>query len=388
MRNPSAIGMQCVRCEKDYPFNDFFEGCPACLEEGWPASLKVRYSRFPARLTADTVRQWLAYTAGPVLGEGWTPLVDLPALAEEFGLAGLLAKNESANPTGSHKDRMSALIVQRAKEVGAKTVAVASSGNAGTSIAAYAAHAGLGCVVVTMPDMSPNWRRACEMHGATLLATPTPDERWTLVEQKTRSGEWYPATNYMIPPVGSNPIGTDGFRAVALELHLQTKGNPATDIVVPTSRGDLLWGIAQGFSDLRDAGLLETLPRVHAAEPFPRISEALKRDDYRETHDGKTALVSIGGSTVTYQALAALRKTGGSAIPVDESQVLEDQHLLARHGLYLELSSISAFTAARALARSNEGAKLRIVCLATSLGYKEFYQSSSPIACVTELVEG
>ncbi|UIY32517.1 PLP-dependent lyase/thiolase (plasmid) [Neorhizobium galegae] len=122
------------------------------------------------------------------------------------------------------------------------------------------------------------------------------------------------------PPVGSNPMGIDGFRAIALELFLQTKERPATDIVVPTSRGDLMWGVAQGFIDLREAGLIGEIPRVHAAEPFPRISRILMEGDYRNTHDGKTAMVSIGGSTSTYQAVDAIRRTGGSAIPVDEKR--------------------------------------------------------------------
>ncbi|CDZ64565.1 threonine synthase [Neorhizobium galegae] len=378
IRNPRVGGMQCIRCDRMYHFDDFFEGCPVCLREGWPASLKVRYTEFPRCVTEETLRDWLAYT-GPVLGEGRTSVVDLPDLAHELGLAGLLVKNESSNPTGSHKDRMSALIVQRAKEVGASTVAVASSGNAGASVAAYAALAGLQCVVVTMPEMSPNWRRACEMHGARLIATSTPDERWTLVAQKTRSGEWYPATNFMIPPVGSNPMGIDGFRAIALELFLQTKERPATDIVVPTSRGDLMWGVAQGFIDLREAGLIGEIPRVHAAEPFPRISRILMEGDYRNTHDGKTAMVSIGGSTSTYQAVDAIRRTGGSAIPVDEKRALRDQSILARSGLYLELSSAVALSAARSLGAEEDASSRVVVCVGTSHGYKELAIFGEPL---------
>ncbi|MBS7703746.1 threonine synthase [Chelatococcus asaccharovorans] len=378
IRNSSIVGMQCIRCERDYAFDDFFEGCPACLAEGWPASLKVRYGRFSGQLSMDTVHNWLAYP-GPCLGEGHTPLVDFPGLADEAGVAGLLVKNEAANPTGSHKDRMSALIVQRAREAGAPTLAVASSGNAGTSVAAYAAHAGLGCVVVTMPGMSPNWRRACEMHGARLVATPTPDERWMLVAQKARSGEWYPVTNYMIPAVGSNPIGIDGFRAIALELFLQTKNRSVTDIVVPTSRGDLLWGIAQGFVDLREAGLIRAIPRVHAVEPFARIKRALEEGDYRNIYDGKSAMVSLGGSTVTFQAVDGIRKTGGSAIPVDEQDVLRDQEVLAQNGLYTELSSAAALTAARSIGLTGDAKSRTIVCIATSHGYKEFQQYREPI---------
>ncbi len=386
MRNPSVLGMQCLRCQREYPFQDFFEGCPACQAEGWPASVKVRYWSLPKRLTIENIQEWLVYKSSPVLGEGRTPLVPLPTLAKELGVGGLFVKNEGANPTGSHKDRMSALLVRHAKQVGAKTIAVASSGNAGASVAAYAAHAGLDCVVVTMPDMSPNWRRACEMHGAKLVCTPTPEDRWTLVARKTRSGEWHPATNYITPAVGSNPIGVDGFRAVALELFLQLKESPATDIFVPTSRGDLLWGIAEGFSNLREAGLVATMPRVHAVEPFPRIATALGDKDYRRLQPGQSNMLSIGGSTVGFQALEALRMTGGAAVPVNDAQAERDQRILAQNGLYLELSSAAALSGARTLAHGSEDAGERVfVCLGTSHGYKEFQAFAEPIEMLDPL---
>lgn len=93
------------------------------------------------------------YRTFPTLGEGGTPLVSLPILAERLQVQGLWVKNEGQNPTGSHKDRLSPLVVARALELGRTTVVAASSGNQGVSLALYAAAAGLECEIVTTHNM-------------------------------------------------------------------------------------------------------------------------------------------------------------------------------------------------------------------------------------------
>ncbi|WP_195180265.1 pyridoxal-phosphate dependent enzyme [Mesorhizobium sp. INR15] len=344
-----------------------------------PASLAVEYREFPKSL--ERVADWQVYPDHPTLGEGNTPLVPLEGLAKEIGVRALSLKNEGANPTGSHKDRMSRFVVQRALEIGASTVAAASSGNAGVSLAAYAAHVGLGCVIVTTPDMNPNWRRAIEMHGATLLATETPERRWQVLADSVRAGDWYPATNFAVPAVGSNPFGVDGYRSLAFEIFLQLGSDACTDIVVPTSRADLLWGIARGYCDLQAAGLIEERPRVHAVEPFGRISEVLAGKDYRGNFAGSSALTSIGGSTVTYQALDAIAACKGSAVVVDDTMAREDQKRLARGGFYLELSSAAALTGLRQLiSQGSLGPDAAVVLVGTSSGCSEYQAFSHPIA--------
>lgn len=380
---PNIDGMRCLACGKVHPLSDYFEGCPDCADAGSPSSVAPLYRFFPKAVNREHISQWLIYSTGAMLGEGDTPVISLPRLAAECGVAELHVKNEAANPTGSHKDRMSAMVVQRAREVGASTVVAASSGNAGASLAAYAASAGLDCVIVTTPKISSSWRRAIEMYGAELIATETPMERWQIVAQNVRAGKWYPATNYVAPPVGSNPFGVDGYRAIALELFVQSGDQQPTDLVVPTSRADVLWGIAQGYADLCEAGLLVNLPRVHAVEPFPRITRVLAGEDYRKNFPGSNQMVSIGGSTVAYQALDALRLCGGTAVAVKEADALSDQGRLARNGLYLELSSAAALTGLERLRENGTiGTNARVVLVATSHGYKETTEFVSPIAPV------
>ncbi|WP_429553851.1 pyridoxal-phosphate dependent enzyme [Paraburkholderia sp. MM5477-R1] len=364
--------MQCIRCETVHPVGDYFEGCPSCAKKGVPASVAPHYASFPSSLEWDSIHDWLCYPDGSGLGEGRTPLSSLPRLAAEIGVDSLLTKNEFANPAGSHKDRMGATVSQRAVDVGAKAIAVASSGNAGVSMAAYAARAGVECVVVTTANMSPNWQRAIRMHGAKVVIVDSVKERWTCVADHAATGEWYPATNYNVPPVGSNPFGVDSYRAVALELYLQMREALPTDVVVPTARGDILWGIAKGFKDLQETGFLCATPKVHAVEPFPRIQSALEgQSTVGQFHD-YTNMVSIGGDTVTYQSMQALRLCGGSAVSVDDNDVACDQAVLAREGLYLELSGVAALTGLRKLVAERKVAHdARVVLIATSHGYKE-----------------
>ncbi|MEX3954267.1 pyridoxal-phosphate dependent enzyme [Paraburkholderia sp. EG287A] len=371
--NPNISGMKCIQCGLVHALDDYFEGCPSCLSAGTPASVAPHYTAFPAELNAGNITDWMAYRGTTGLGEGNTPLSSLPRLAAALGVDALYTKNEFCNPTGSHKDRMGAIVMQRAVDIGATTVAVASSGNAGVSTAAYAARAGIECVVVTTPDISPNWRRAIEMHGAQIIATDDSDDRWALIAQRARQGEWYPVTNSIMPPVSSNPFGVDGYRAIAFELHLQFATHPPTDIIVPTARGDVLWGIAKGYQDLHDSGLVRAIPRVHAVEPFPRIRLAQQGHGMVcSDYSGDTVMESIGGNTVTRQTLLALESTGGLGVAVRDDEIIGDQLALAREGLYLERSSVAALTGLRRLIDHGQiRHDARVVLLATSHGYKE-----------------
>ncbi len=376
--NARVDGLRCIRCQSMFPIADYFEGCPKCLGQNTPASLAVEYRDLPASLSR--LADWQVYPDHPTLGEGNTALLQLEDLAQEIGIGTLYLKNEGANPTGSHKDRMSRFVVQRALEIGASTVAAASSGNAGVSLAAYAAHVGLNCVIVTTPDMNPNWRRAIEMHGASLLATESPERRWDVLARRVRAGDWYPVTNFITPAVGSNPFGVDGYRSLAFEIFLELGNDRCTDIVVPTSRADLLWGIARGFCDLERSGLVEQCPRIHAAEPFDRISRVLAGEDYRGNFAGSSALTSIGGSTVTFQAIEAIAACKGSAVATDDKEALQDQKRLARCGLYLELSSAAALTGLRRLVSQRVVAPdAAVVLIGTSNGLSEHQSFSNPI---------
>ncbi len=370
--NTALSGLRCIRCHRLWPIDDYFCGCPDCAKEGYPASVAPDFESFPSMRTSDDISGWLAYPGKSLLGEGGTPVIDLPELAAAVGVRKLWIKNEGSNPTGSHKDRMSAALIRRAEHVGARTLAVASSGNAGVSVAAYAARAGLDCVVVTTEGMSPGFSRAITAHGADIIVVPSSAARWELVSARSRSGDWYPATNFTTPAVGSNAFGVDGFRAIAFELFLSFGADQPTDILVPTSRADLLWGIVKGYSDLASVGLVVELPRVHAVEPFPRLSRVFDGEDYIGHFDGQSAFKSLGGTTVTYQAVKALLQARGSIAFPPTGLTFEAHRRLSRLGLYVESSSAIALSGLQLLRqKSLVSEEASVVLIMTSHGYKE-----------------
>ncbi|MGH8236774.1 MAG: pyridoxal-phosphate dependent enzyme, partial [Steroidobacteraceae bacterium] len=287
---------------------------------------------------------WMPYTSWVSLGEGGTSCVSFPSLAGEVKAAAIFIKTEGQNPSGSHKDRMSCLTVTRALDVGATRIVAASSGNGGASLALYAAAAGLECCIVTTPELSPVYKRAIEITGARIVTAPESLDRWRLVADMVRQEGWFPATNYLNPPVGSNHFGLDGLKTLAYELIEEPGADNIDAILVPTSRGDLIWGLYEGFRQLKAIGLVGSIPRLFAVEPFPRISRVLAGEELTGFFPGTTDLVSIGGSTVTYQSIAAIRSSGGGAVVVDDQSVVRDQHRFARHGCYAELSAAATLS--------------------------------------------
>lgn len=301
------------------------------------------------------------------LGEGGTPLLSLPAIAERLGLASLLLKDEGANPTGSHKDRMSAQVVARAINIGAPGIVAASSGNGGLSVATYAKVCGMPCEVVVTPALPGPYREALEQVGAILRIAADSRARWSYVQERVRRDGWLPATNYLTPPVGSHPFGVDAYKTIAYELLGDARAREADAIVVPTARGDLLWGIWRGLLDSRDAGLIKRLPRLIAVDPFPRLSRVLHGEDYRANFAGSSAMASINGSTVTNQAVKALEQSGGVAVVVSDAGAVSSRQLLAQHGVDLELSSAAALAAIPAVT-NREGWPRKVVLIGTSRG--------------------
>ena len=375
--NPTLSGFSCIRCGTELPIGDYFEGCPACMARGEPSTVTPLYHQWPATLSdagrrgMERYAAWMPYTSWVTLGEGGTSCVSFSSLADEVNAASLFIKNEGQNPSGSHKDRVSCLTVTRALDIGAKKIVAASSGNGGASLALYAAAAGLECCIVTTPALSPIFRRAIEATGAELAFAPESLDRWHIVAERAGKG-WFPATNYLNPPVGSNPFGLAGLSTVAFEIFEEIGEGRSDVVLVPTSRGDLIWGLYQGFSQMKAIGLIGSLPRLFAVEPFPRISRVLDGEEVTGSFPGTTSLVSIGGSTVTWQAVEAIRATGGGAVVVDDGAVERDQARLARHGCYAELSSASTLTGLELLMKDGTiSADDRVILIATSNGYKD-----------------
>ncbi|QKY69386.1 pyridoxal-phosphate dependent enzyme [Lentibacillus sp. CBA3610] len=326
------IGYQCIKCKREYPLEDMYEGCPRCKSNGKPSSVKPIYQGF------FNGENWLPFQMAVSLGEGSTPLLDVATNHGNFYI-----KNEASNPTGSHKDRMSSFTISMAIANGYRGVVAASSGNAGLSLASYASYANIPCVIISTDNLNEQLASYIKSTGAELVLTKTSLERWELTKEYVKDG-FLSATNYIDPPVGSQPIGIQAYKLVARECYGQLGSNPNA-LVIPTSRGDLIWGIYEGFSELKQAKFIEKIPKLFAVEPFERISKVLDGEKYTNHFNQNTNLKSIAGATVTWQSLQAVIESNGYAINVTEEEALDAQALMGRTGIHLELSSSTAIAA-------------------------------------------
>jgi threonine synthase len=289
----------------------------------------------------------MPYTQSFTLGEGCTPLRPMPELARRFGIARLGIKDESSNPTGSHKDRMTAIGVTQALDFGAHTLVLASSGNAAVSAAHYAQAAGLACEVATYDDMPAAYARALDVAGARRFAFADNAGRWAFVRERARQAGFFALTNYSLPALGSAPLAIEGYKPIAHEC-LEQDGLP-DHVVVPTARGDLTWGIFAGFRDLLAGGRIAKLPRIWAVEPFGRLSRVLEGGALAADYPGRTAQFSTAGATVTFLQWQAVIDSGGGAVVVGDDEARAARRLLAQAGISAELCAASALGALQPL---------------------------------------
>ncbi|RMI09431.1 pyridoxal-phosphate dependent enzyme [Cellulomonas triticagri] len=326
--------------------------------------------------------------AGPLvsLGEGGTPLVPVPRAGAAVGLPALLVKDESRNPTWSYKDRLAAVAVTKAVQQGHDTVVVASTGNHGAATAAYAARAGLRCVVLTIASVPETMKTLMQSYGADVVAFDDPRDRWVVMRAGVEDRGWVPVSGYLSPPSGSNPFGVDGYKTIAYELWEQLGGRVPDVVVAPVAYGDGTAGMVRGFRDLVDLGLADRVPRMVAAEPFGPHEVAL-RDGFvpgAAVPTAPTVAFSIGSAMATWQAWDALRATDGAAATADDEQVMRAQATLAAsEGLYLEASSIITYAVLPTLVeRGVVAASDTVVLLGTSTGLKDVGATAARLAPV------
>ncbi|MEV7795247.1 pyridoxal-phosphate dependent enzyme [Streptomyces sp. NPDC087512] len=357
--HPDLTSLRCIRCGAHQPVGDHPQGCPSCARNGTPANLACAY-RSPG---GPGVR--LPYEGGPSLGEGGTPMLR----AGTRGGVDLWLKWEGANPTGSHKDRFSALAVARALHAGYERLAAASSGNAGVSLAAYCARAGLGCEIAVTDDTPGRVVDLMRELGADVVSFPEAGQRWRHLAGHVGSRTVLPVTNVPVPPVGSSPFGIEGYKTLAAEIRADLGDRLPDWVVVPASRGDLAWGLHLGFHEIR--GSLRG-PRLCLVEPFPRVSAVLGGADPHAHFPGATTVMpSLAGNTVALQAVEAVRRSAGRAEVVADDAVTAGTRRLWRSGLPLEPSSAAAVVAvdqARQAGAMAPGAL--VVAVATAHGLK------------------
>lgn len=383
-------GLRCIRCGREFDDGPAsLAGCPACATEKSRSNGTCVYDydalkgRFPHEAVAAGQRglwRWdallpVSRRAAVTLGEGDTPLLRCDGLARAWGLKELYVKDETRNPTWSYKDRLCSVAISVARQKGARVIVVSSTGNHGAAAAAYAARAGLRCVVLTTVSVPTTMKTLMQSYGAAVVALPTLEDRWAVMAQAAQRFGWFPVSNGFYPPVGSVPYGIEGYKTIAFEIAEQFDWQVPDFVIVPTAFGDGLYGTWKGFWELRRLGVTQAAPRMVAAEPFGPLAAALERglEEGEPVPGGQTVAFSIGGTHSTHQALAALKESDGLAVTADDDAIMWAQAELARHeGLYVEASSACALAALHnglQAGRIDPGS--RIVAVLTSSGLKD-----------------
>ncbi len=311
------------------------------------------------------------------LGEGLTPLVAsrlLPGIK-------LLWKDETRNPTGSHKDRALSLAASHARAVGARTMVVVSAGSTGLSNAAYAARAGLRSVAVMSAGVPRERTYPLHALGSRLVAVDAGiDELIATVNGLAGRGGIYVASTTQ----AANPVQAEAARTIAFEL-VDDLGDAPDILVVPVGGGGTIAAMHRGFVQLREAGRITRLPRLIAVVPsrYDALKTAL--DSGIESAADFFALPAPrGGSTVLNKiahdhapdaiaALRALRESNGAVRSFDDREAIAAvARIGAADGLYLEPSSAIVLPALEAMLRDGTiDASHTVVALACGSGFRE-----------------
>ncbi|MDA8312401.1 MAG: threonine synthase [Actinomycetota bacterium] len=383
MSHVSALS--CRECGRTFPLEalhvcDFcfgpleatydYEAIAAALSRETIASGPPTIWRYRALLPCDDV-------AAVELGAGWTPLVRAERLAAELGLGELWLKDDTVNPTGSFKDRVVSVALTKARELGFKVAACASTGNLAASVAAHAARASMASVVLVPKDLERAKVAMAAVYGGTVVAVDGnyDDVNRLCAELAAEHASW------AIANVNLRAYYAEGSKTLAFEIAEQLGWRAPDHVVVPVASGSQLTKVAKGFAELSKVGLLPggagEAVRVSGAQAAgcSPVATAFAEgaDDVVPVRPSTIARsLAIGNPADGYYALAAVRRSGGAVGSVSDAEILDAIGLLARtEGIFAETAggvtiATLAQLAASGVVRSDE----RVVAIVSGHGLK------------------
>ncbi|EFS25522.1 threonine synthase [Fusobacterium ulcerans ATCC 49185] len=373
----------CPHCGRELE-TEFYKACPYCKEKGIYTNYETIYDLKNTKLDKNNNEKGIYKYSSffPLkensskisINEGNTPLIKLERLGKLWGLDNLYLKDESKNPTMSHKDRMCSLMISKAIEMKAPGVVIASTGNQGAAVAAYCAVAKIPCVIFTTPNVSPTMKIFMQSFGAYVFVTPTMEDRVTMMKKLVEEYNYFPASGLENPPIGSCCFAIDAYKTIAFEVFEQLNNNIPDYFIVPISYGDTLYGIYKGMSDLKEMGYVDKTPKFVAAEVFGAAKTTLAADSSvpLAVETSSSIQTSIAAGNIAYLTLKALKESNGSAETSCDEEALEMQKLLCEtEGILAETSSVASLVALKKMLENKKiSSSDKIVLLLTSTGVK------------------
>ena len=301
-------------------------------------------------------REWLPFDGEPTLSldTGWTPLIDVPALARRLGVARVWVKNDSvSHPTLSFKDRVVASAINAAAAFGLRTIGCASTGNLANAVAAHAARAGLDAWIFIPHDLEPSKVIGTAVYGPRLVRIKgTYDDVNRLCVQVADRFGWG------IVNINLRGYYGEGSKTVAFEIAEQLGWRLPDAVVAPMAGGSLLNKLAKGFNEFAGAGLVSgPLPRLYGTQargcaPIVRLVETGGTTIEPVVPNTIARSLAIGNPADGAFAAHAMRETGGWAAAVSDEELIEGIRVLAESaGVFTETAGGVVVAGTLALAR-------------------------------------
>jgi threonine synthase len=278
------------------------------------------------------------------LGEGCTPLVQ-----QAWGDLRPHFKLEWFNPTGSFKDRGSAVMLSFLRQIGVEAVLEDSSGNGGSSMAGLGAAGGMRVKILAPASTSPAKIAQVRAYGAEVQLVEGPREESEAEAIRQSNETFYASHNWQ-------PLFLEGTKSLAYELWEDLGFRAPDNVVIPVGAGSSLLGCAFGFRELRTAGQIAKLPRLFVAQPLncspidasfkAGVDTPVPRDVHKTIAEG----TAIKRPIRLREIIGAVRESGGSTIALTEEEIVAALRRLARQGLFAEPTSASAAAALDRLA--------------------------------------
>jgi threonine synthase len=393
------IGYRCSLCGTEYSTTEITYTCP---KDGGNLDILLDYEAVRNKYKPEDILSrndpslWRylpllpvpepAGDSTPLHAAGGTPVFKLASLAERLGLQNLWLKDESRNPTASFKDRASAIVVARAREIRAEVVVTASTGNAGAALAGMSAAVGQKAVIFA-PRSAPQAKVAqLLIFGAkVILVDGTYDDAFDLTIKCAGEFGWYCRNT------GYNPFTAEGKKTAAFEiwewwrgehrefhkrLGQETDHQPLT-VFVSVGDGNIISGIHKGFKDLVRLGWMSRMPRIIGvqAEGSAAIANAF--------HGNTEAITPVSAKTIAdsisvdlprdgVRAVRAAQETGGTYVLVSDDEILRAIAELGRVGIFAEPAGATAYAGlVKAAGSGVVGGEDPILVMNTGSGLKD-----------------
>ena len=376
--------LECTACGATYSADELHTVCPACGKVLYPRyDLERARREFPRdALRGRPASMWRYHELMPVrdpanivtLGEGMTPLLPMPGTGRTLGLPHVFCKEEGLNPTGSFKARGLSAAISRAMELGVRTIAMPSAGNAASAAAAYCARAHLDLYLV-MPVDAPQTNKAeCAAYGAhTYLIHGLITDAGRVLRQAGEGRGWFDMSTLR------EPYRVEGKKTLGYELAEQLDWQLPDVIIYPTGGGTGIVGMWKAFAEMEALGWIgPKRPRmviVQAAGCAPMVrafQEGKERAEPWRNAQTIAAGLRVPEAIGDYLILGAVRESGGTAYSVTDGAILGDMQALAREdGVFACPEGAATYGGLKAMVRDGlVRADERIVIFNTGAGLK------------------